>query len=892
MSIKFSDIATNFSMMPLGVNPGSLIKRKADRVGTIVKNEYSSSNNQEMAYKNFLNKLPEVKSQICDLVENHHIIPAHFPLSINSIFSNFVDELVEHYQNQLEHKDEEMNQQWLTLKCILVKTVDLSWTNNCEEINTLFIQIKTKLESEGALPSDFDKMVSIWKQILNIQFIGNVALAALFEKSAYSNQIAKVTKKREKREIITQFSTADLIQSFFLFVKQMQKDYPWMLSKILEKLVPVEDQNLEKILRGFCVINPSLSSKSVPELARIYVSKIYSLFVYLSLLDVYNYEKLFECLSVIVEHIISGDILFINAEGNMESINDNQKITMFDGSDKITFAVTDEFRVHFDNYQTAACFLQRIRTDMVSISYILEGLLKAHAMWKEYETTKILPPLASALPPLIPSSAFQQNIIDDLLADENSQKEIKCKKKGAPSKNTQGPNNETSGRKTNPGKKEEATHRTKKPPVKPTPSIKRQNQARRNIPLTSSLILPINVSSISLLKDKLIGLYTGNSAASLRQAIWHCESLTNIQDSLPKASTPPECLTLINTVAYCAQKVLEQTYSFCIKKESELFTRTHNLRTYHRQFDPNFKNYPSIVNDLFLANTWCRYFYFQHNNWHSLTTGIATTPLILDYLVETADGHVLSLQELQRFVNSTIENTRNHVEFLLQEHFLQSKKNPHPQQANSPFSALKLKEPFNPALFDDVIQRLKDLLNSSVYPARHPANLGIKQALAALTMLNVNLQKANESKDIHMFSTWVVRSLQQLQESVENVLHLIEYHQDQLMSIQHEIGTLAANVGVEIGPLGDMFQHLSYKTRYPVEIQVDSPAGRLIDDLEALKQYPEIMQGFQLHAVPKMLWAKPSEKATPDHIVQQLNELMILTQEFLISKALPKIEEF
>jgi len=248
------------------------------------------------------------------------------------------------------------------------------------------------------------------------------------------------------------------------------------------------------------------------------------------------------------------------------------------------------------------------------------------------------------------------------------------------------------------------------------------------------------------------------------------------------------------------------------------------------------------------------------------------------------------LQELQHFVNSTIEDTRKHVEFLLQGYFLQSEKTPHLQQANSPFTALELKESFNPALFDDVVERLKGLLNSSSYSAHHPTNLGIKQTLAALAMLNVSLQKANESKDIHTFSTWVVWSLQQLQESVENALHLIEYYQGQPMSIQHEIKTLAANVGIEIGPLGDMFQYLSYKTRYPAEMQVDSPTAQLIDDLEALKQYPEIMQGFQLQTVSQMLWARPSEKATPDHIVRQLNELMIFTQEFLISKALPKIE--
>src|SRR5690349_17166974 len=284
MSIKFSDIVTYFQIPPLGINPGTFIQRKFNNINIHKKRQFAS-NHADTIYKNFLKTLPSMKEKICTLAAKHHITPVHLPLLTHSIFLNFVDELIEHYQNQLEHKDEEMNKQWLDLKSKLVKMVDQPWTNNSEQINALLTQIKTKLECEGASSPDFDEMVFLWKEILNVQFTGNVTLAAIFEKSAYSNRIEK-NDDNTVQDIIIPFSTGDLIQSYFLFLRQIQRNFPWMLSEILEKTSLVADQNLATLLKEFCIVPPSLSSKSIPELAQLYVEAIQPVISSLSSLDI------------------------------------------------------------------------------------------------------------------------------------------------------------------------------------------------------------------------------------------------------------------------------------------------------------------------------------------------------------------------------------------------------------------------------------------------------------------------------------------------------------------------------------------------------------------------------------------------------------------------------
>jgi hypothetical protein len=155
-------------------------------------------------------------------------------------------------------------------------------------------------------------------------------------------------------------------------------------------------------------------------------------------------------------------------------------------------------------------------------------------------------------------------------------------------------------------------------------------------------------------------------------------------------------------------------------------------------------------------------------------------------------------------------------------------------------------------------------------------------------MLHVSLQKMNTAEDLHTLSAWNIWATQQIQESMENVLHAIEYLQHGMVTTNHEMGKLAESIGLDMEELADAFHHLSYKTRYPVEFLESTPLAKNIDDLEALKLHPEITQGFQV-ANSTLLWKQPTEKISLETIKTRLTELITQSEEFLRNKAIPEL---
>jgi hypothetical protein len=65
----------------------------------------------------------------------------------------------------------------------------------------------------------------------------------------------------------------------------------------------------------------------------------------------------------------------------------------------------------------------------------------------------------------------------------------------------------------------------------------------------------------------------------------------------------------------------------------------------------------------------------------------------------------------------------------------------------------------------------------------------------------------------------------------------------------------------------------------------------MIDDVAALRQRPELLDGYQLQNCPTIFWKMPSEKASPDNIVLRLSQLIADSEEFLRIQALPALRE-
>jgi hypothetical protein len=551
------------------------------------------------------------------------------------------------------------------------------------------------------------------------------------------------------------------------------------------------------------------------------------------------------------------------------------------GIDGTPVKLSEKHVFHLQNY----FFITSLKNTYLSskrfiLVPLVSALVKTNVYWQQYKVENIQPPLACQFPSLLPSinsNNYDERDIDEWVAsldsveDNSRNNQLQRTTRGQKTKKKNGHQKKQAS-----GEKIEKVDlvSTEKPKASPTSS--------------SSIALDsVKPKPIELLRNQLVSFYQLKPSRALRQAIWHLDSLISIQKSLVKSQKKAlDCLTVANAVTYSAQKVLEQSYRFCLKKEGEPLSEIHNLKTYHRMFDPNYKKYPKVVKDLFLANTWCRYFYTEHKKWHSFTTGIAKVPPILDKFFEMAEDQHLTALQLEEFVSSTMENVHQHLEYLLQEKKL-------PNSELSIFcnnEAMALENPLPLTVFDSVGKKLKDLLVVSKLNSRHPVYLRIKQVLAALKMQKVSLEKMNASKDIYAFSTWAVWCLQQLQESTEGVLHSIEYLQNHGMSVEHELKILAKKVNLDMGALGDAYQSLSYKVRYPAEVLVNTVPARIIDDLEALKQHPEIMQGFEIQDNPITIWARPSREASPNTIVAKLNPLMIKSEEFLRIQAVPALE--
>jgi hypothetical protein len=906
--INITHIAASVAIPLLKDTPGKSIIAKAAKYcndeDSLNLDKKTSSIKQKL-FEKFLEKIPEVKKSLTQLAQKCHITAVHLCLPINFIFLNFIDELIEHYQNQIETKDENLNLTWLNFRrSLLKKTENHWWTEDFKEFKAFLFEIKDKLADECALPDDFDDIISLWENILKVQFFGKTVLASLFEESANSKTRVNLAEPSVAHSTKISLNQSDVLQSFFLLVKQVQKNYSWMLDEILEKFQPLDNLSLGAVLDEFvrgvvCEIEPSQKSKPVSELVQIYVQRVKEEIEIFALANPSNRDSIALVMKRIADKgknkisAFSSDsirfFVFIKS-GKREDSAASIKDDIF-----INCEVIGRLQAHLDS------FISLLHT-------LLQGIGMVHVDWYKYEKNKIFPKLASDLLPLLPAPfdpKANNNLIDGLLKDDSENKDsvkTKTQKKPAQDKKII-PGNNNSKRRKNTKKKKGADKTSITPSIIKT-TVPISNKKSENLPVLSIILTPIasmDKTPILNFKAQLRDLYRQNPFSDvLRQTLWHLDPLITLQRSLPESPTAAESLTLTNAVAYYAHKVIEQTYRFCIEGNSgPLTTKTHDLKAHYRQLNPDFKNYPAVVSELFLANNWCRYFYFDHDHWRQITTGIAKKPpRILDSLVEMADGHIPEKQDdLKNLINSTVENMYQHIKSLLK---LKDEEISESQSRDTSYTCLKLETFFPDTLFDKIAQTLKDFLNSSKYSFHHPVYLSIKQALAALTMLKESVKKINEAKDVQSFSTWVIWSLQQLQESVENILHAIAYCENAQVDTQHEIETLATQVGLgmEIGSLGPQFRHLSHVVRYPVENKgIGTIPESIIGHIELLKENSvDVTEKFNLGPAAFnniMLWTKDlnAKKADPNFIVSELGSLMTSSQEFLEQKALPELKK-
>lgn len=890
MSIKITDIAIQQRIDPWSITPGHTQSAEYQKTPGYA----------QKAFKIFVDKIPGIKKLITQLRQEKLISEVHLPLPLSTIFFLFLDELIEVYQNGHEQRDLDIDHELQNIKRVCAKKCEQGWDKGPKELIGFFSEIKGKLNAEGILPPNFDTIINIWREVLNIKYAGTLVLASLFDKNAESNrlmssaeialyekaliatddpshpskqppiQVVAKTKKtggtRRPNELCySLLSRYDLEQSFLLLLQQINRDASWILPELLQKIPPIENKELELDVRALIAgTNSNLLSEPISVFTAKNESRHREFIEKLKLTDINNNEsiksnnELFSYTDVICDHICNHT--FINKI--KKNGDDNSLIAAPSGR---IIKVTDALIQHLEGYNDC-CSINKyyLLTTRYALIETLVSLTNSNRTWEQFNETKKTPLLYSQVQPLLPPICEVNDQWIDALEP--------------PSKST-------------PSRQPPQVSKKKKPrnpatrPKKTVP-LNSINQAVDTPISEIQTPAPFALNPLERLKLKLQSLHQASPSCALRQALWHLDALTVIQSALPHSKVnAPYCLSMTAIVIASSQKVLEQTYRFCLKQDSSPLERNHNLKVYHRELEPGGNVFPQIVKELFLANTWHRYFYIEHKKWNALKMNLASTPPVLNLLVKIAEGQALSPKELDSFVEATIEDVRKHTEFLLENTEAPLAKEGNVFQPSETKEPLLKNAPFNG--FDSVSNALNQILKKTKLPQHHSVLLHIKQALAAFKMLKVSQEKIAQAKDVQTFSIWTVWSLQQMQESMENVLRAIEHLQTRETSVNHEMEALALKVGLDLGPLAAMYQKLSYKTRYPAEVVIGSLPAEIIDDLEAIKQFPEILDGFKLQNLPNMLWSHPREGLTLEAIAKKLSTCMIQSEEFLRLKAIP-----
>ncbi len=843
----------------------------------------------------FLRKLPQAQQLVQQLMPDH-LNTVHFPFSISFLLMTYMEDQIELYQSQLDERDVPLDEKWNEVRMQYVIFRSKLFVKTGSPFPSFTADLAQKLKQVD-YSADFEKTVDLFLQLLRIDHVGSLHLAALFLNNKDSSRVKK------DENISIQMPRASLEKAFSVLVQQLLRHYSWFIAKSEEMGGRmVSDLNLmSSFLRppGLQEAPHQLNLDFSDSFKRCKESLSTALHLFFALelnnnqairLFLLFIETYLNMVRGLAEEIKQpGESLSLQLGVNLRDpaaqkamekflsarldphLNQQERKEMLQGQVAV-FSRTCEEPYHYSSL--LYCYLIEPLSDLATI---MRMLIDSNESFEKCQADGTKPLLAQDLPSLLPTSQTQadhEKVYQELMNEETSRKKTAGGKKSASHK----------------GAKQIQKTAKKEAPASKAPSsqggqasIQKEKAVSSTAATTTSLAR--ETASIDQLGFALLGLYDKHPASkSLRQAIWHLDALKSVQEAYGKSPLfPKDYLNYANAIAQGAQKVLEQTYRFCLG-EQEGAVKLHNLKRLHALFDPS-SPFPDIVNTLYFANHWGRYFHIYHHQLRSETTYRIDIPPLLNLLAAAADNpQSLTGASLQKWAEEIVQKTCAQTELLLKP-FLPSG-NPLPA---APELSFQLPFAIPVDKWQGVLHALQTFLKAKHLSPGHPSALRLEQALSALAMLTASLEKLNGASHHRALATWTSWSLFQLQEVVENVLHTIEFFQDTEITLSHELKKLADKIKLDMGSLSADLHFLSYKPRYPVEYLIEREGARLIDDAEALKQHPELEEGFQLPSLPKLLWKLPSKEISKASILNRLNKLLDDTEAFLSGKAFPAL---
>ncbi len=844
--------------------------------------------NDQRLFQLFLRKLPQVQQLIQQLMPDH-LNAAHLPFGISFLLMTYMEDQIELYQSQLDERDLSIDEKWNEIRLQYMIPSSKLFVKTDGLFPPFAADLAKKLQQVG-YAADFEKTVELFLQILRVDHVGIMHLAALF-----LNKDGSRVKKEGK--IVIQIPRASLESSFSILVQQLQRHYRWFVAESKKTVLDLNSKagDLNKFSTKDLIRDTEQVDADFAKMEENIRENLHALLT----LNLNDNGTLIKKLQIVKELVVAIDNKIRESKHSTEFLTRFKGLNIQDPfirkqmekkfSDQLDPQLTEEERKEalqkqmrgFDALAEGPAryfaLQKRYLVEPLSdLATIMQALIDSNQSFEEGQARGAALPLAKDLAPILPVAQAQASLDSEKVYQELMNEEISSKKTAGGKKRAA---QKTGGKQTKkPTEKTAAASKEAAPPAQ-----KEKAASSSTVASTAPQVASGSASPIDRLMPSLLGLFETNpSSKSLRQAIWHLDALKSVQEAYGK--TPflsKDHLNYVNAIAQGAQKVLEQTYRFCLGEKEES-AKVHNLKRLHTLLDPSSPP-PDVVNTLYFANHWGRYFHIYHNQFTSETTYRIEIPPLLNLLVSAENRPGASLQA---WAEEIIQKTCAQTELLLKP--LLAAAAPLPPIPEALLQQARVAVPTQP--WQEISALLKSFLATNYLSPYHPSALRLKQALSALTMLQASVEKLNAAPHQRALAAWTSWSLFQLQEVVENVLHAIEFFKDTEITLPHELQQLAKKIEVEMGSLSADLHSLSYKPRYPAEYLVEGEGAQLIDDAEALKHHPELQEGFQLPSLPKRLWKLPSKEVSNASLLNRLSKVLDDTAAFLKTTAIPALQ--
>lgn len=374
---------------------------------------------------------------------------------------------------------------------------------------------------------------------------------------------------------------------------------------------------------------------------------------------------------------------------------------------------------------------------------------------------------------------------------------------------------------------------------------------------------------------------------ALNHSYWHFSKCALLYDkAMSEAIAPSDYLNVFSTYVFSAAIGIEQVYRYQMHA-NDLPGDQHN---FHNLLEMHWIVYedqpiPNAVQTLKLAINWSRHFYqMRHDVIHYSTFHQQKMPELLETLYQLAKNP--EQVSLSAFRNS-IKHIHSDVMAALPKiaPFLKHCEGPPNLLTEISSYIAEIEMPS----FKPTIEEFEKVLNDSCVSS---FKMAFHQALGSLNMLDSTLTQMQRTKTYEEFCLWSTRCLFLIEETTDLTLRSLDILKQGTTIRNHNIAALAERTNIQMAALSDALDKMALKLKYPGSTEAEGLGGELIEQIEALRLYPELDEGAIIAKsalIPE--WKLPLKNVKSSEILANLNFLISEMKTMIENAALPQIKE-